>query len=131
MELDDPNVAECYDLDHLTCDRDYEPPGKIADLIRPINRRQCYHVQVIQLMNGQWFLQWTELHPEMPPPEEYLGEAYYGMNESANAARRAYLRLGDDLPPKRFELSLTRQQAFALVAACSLEGFEEELAALL
>ena len=129
--LDDPNIAESYDLDHLTQDRDYQPPGKIADLISSINRAQCWHAQAVQLANGHWFLRWVELHPEMPPVEEYLGDAYCGMNETATAARNAILQLADDLPPKQFELPMTSRQAFALVAACALEGFDDELAALI
>ena len=59
---------------------------------------------------------------------EYLGERYW----TDRQALLEYRRLENVLPPKRLELPLTRQQAFALVAACWLpEEFTAEVESLL
>jgi hypothetical protein len=127
MKCKDPTVAEEFELDVLN-ESDVELPGKLADLIRQIDRRQSRRVRVVQLTGDGWLLRWEERHPEMLSAREYLGERYW----TDRQARLEYRRLENVLPPKRFELPLTRQQAFALVAACWLpEEFAAEVESVL
>jgi hypothetical protein len=127
MKCDNPTIAQEFELDVLN-ESDTELPGKIADLVRQIDRRQCRRVRVVHLTGDEWLLRWEERHPEMLPAREYLGERYW----TDRQARLEYWQLEKVLPPKRFELPLTRQQAFALVAACWLpEEFAAEVDSLL
>jgi hypothetical protein len=122
---DDPTVADSFDLDAIT-ESDYEPPAKLANLVRQINRPGCQWVQIVKSKNGDFSLRWKETHPEMIPPDEYWkGE------EWTEEKRQEYQNLVRIMPPKNFELPLTRQEAFALVAACWLpEEFTAEIEAL-
>jgi hypothetical protein len=127
MKCDCRTVVEEFELDVLN-ESDVQLPGKIADLIRQIDRRQCWRVRVVQLADGEWVLRWKERHPEMLSASEYLGERYW----TDPRARLEYGQLEKLLPPKDFELPLTRQQAFALLAACWLpEEFASEVTSLL
>jgi hypothetical protein len=127
MKCDDPTVAEEFELDVLN-ESDCELPGKLADLIEQIDRRQCRRVRVVRLTGGDWLLRWEERHPEMLSAREHLGERYW----TDRQALLEYRRLENVLPPKRLELPLTRQQAFALVAACWLpQEFTAEVESLL
>jgi hypothetical protein len=59
---------------------------------------------------------------------EYLGERYW----TDQQAGLEYQQLETVLPPKQFELPLTRQQAFAVMAACWLPAaFAPEVDSLL
>jgi hypothetical protein len=127
MKCDDPTVAEEFELDVLN-ESDCELPGKLADLIQQIDRRQCRRVRVVQLTGDEWLLRWQERHPEMLSAREYLGERYW----TDEQARLQYRQLETVMPPKSYERSVTRQQAFALVAACWLpEEFAAEFESLL
>jgi hypothetical protein len=114
-KCDRPTVAEEFELDVLN-ESDVQLPGKIADITRQIDRRQCWRVRVVRLTSGEWLLRWRERHPEMLSAAEYLGERYW----TDPKARLEYQQLERVLPSKNFELPLTRQEAFALVAACWL-----------
>lgn len=136
-------IIDTFNLDALN-EKDFElPPGRAADLSRPINRQQCSKAEVVHLEGGTWFLRWKERHPEMVSRLEYV------MGKDDAEAERLYFertRLDYDapdiaereaeygelqrvLPYKDYELPLTRQEAFILVAACWLpEEFWPELA---
>jgi len=127
MKCDDATIAEEFELDVLN-ESDCELPGKIADLIRQIDRRQCRRVRVVHLTGEEWLLRWEERNPEMLSAREYLGKRYW----TDRQARLEYRQLETVLPPKKFELPLTRQQAFAIMAACWLpEEFAPEVESLL
>jgi hypothetical protein len=127
MKCIDPTVVEEFELDVLN-ESDCELPGKIADLIRQIDRRQCRRVRVVQLIGDEWVLRWEERHPEMLSAREYLGERYW----TDQQAWLEYRQLETVLPPKQLERPLTRQQAFAIMAACWLpEAFAPEVESLL
>jgi len=127
MKCGDSTIAEEFELDVLN-ESDCELPGKIADLIGQIDRRQCRRVRVVQLTGKEWLLRWEERHPEMLSAREYLGKRYW----TDRQARLEYRQLETVLPPKKFELPLTRQQAFAIMAACWLpEEFAPEVESLL
>jgi hypothetical protein len=132
MKCDDPTIADSFDLDALVDNICYEPPRKIAALIRQIDRRQCYQVRVVQLKDGDFFLRWKERHPEMISAEEYWrdkGETLLTLEPEKLAE---YQQLAEVLPAKHFELPLSRRQAFALIAACYLpDEFEQEVESLI
>lgn len=152
-------VIDTLDLDALNWDDDFElPPGKAADLTRPINRRQCCQARVVQVKGGTWFLRWKERHPEMLPRFEYVtGEegdeardSYYDKKirdafeapdeaeawkngalpvDWADAEKEAeYEQLKRLLPFKDCELPLTREEAFILVVAVWMPVFLPEIA---
>jgi hypothetical protein len=158
VRMNNTNVINEFNLDALNWDDDFElPPGKAADLTRPINRRQCCQAEVVQVKGGTWFLRWKERHPEMLPRFEYVtGEdsdeakdRYYGNKirdafggpdpadvwkngalpvEWADAEREAeYKQLLRIMPFKDCELQLTRKEAFILVVACWMPAFSPEL----
>ena len=126
--FDDPRIADSFDLDVIV-ESDYEPPPKIAALMRQIDRSLCRKVRVVQLKSGDFFLRWQETHPEMLSVDEYLEQTQTDWRDPEKLAE--YKQVEEVLPPKEFELPLPRQQAFALVAACYLpEEFAEEVDAL-
>jgi hypothetical protein len=132
MKCDDPTIADSFDLDVIQ-ESDYEPPGKIAGLIRQIDRSQCYQVQVVQLKDGDFFLRWKERHPEMVSVEEYWRDKGQTLIRAEGGKQLAdYRQLEEVLPAKHFELPLSRRQAFALMAACYLpDEFEPEVESLI
>ena len=53
---------------------DCELPGKLADLIQQIDRRQCRRVRVVQFTGGDlWLLRWEE-----KASRNALGERVFG-----------------------------------------------------
>ena len=130
MNFDDPTVAQEFALD-VIIESGFEPPGKIRTLLPKINWRQCCSVRIALLNDGAFFLRWKQLHPEMVSPEEFWddkGETIWLRTEEQDE----YKELLEHLPSRSFELSLTRRQAFAVIAACWLpEEFAEEIGALI
>ena len=130
-ECDDPTIADCFELDALNDDGDgnFEPPGEIAALVHQINRRQCRQARIVQLQDGQFFLRWQERHPEMVSFDELYGRKLW---EKQHDELAEYRKLEDAMPPRNFELPMSRQEAFALIAACWLPNeFQNDVAALL
>ncbi len=128
MNFVDPTIVDSFDLDVME-ESDYALPPKIAALVRQIDRSQCSKVRVVQLEEGDFSLRWQELHPEMVSTEEYLGPTQTVWRDDEKLEE--YNQTKEVLPPKEFELPLSRQQAFALIAACWMpEEFAEEVEAL-
>ena len=72
-------------------------------------------------------MRWEERHPELPSAREHLGEAYW----YDRGKRLAYQKLYDLMPSKRHKIPLSRQEAFALVAAVYVpDEFQPETDAL-
>jgi hypothetical protein len=125
---DDPTVADSFDLDAIT-ESDYDPPGKVAKLVRRIDRMRCQSVQILKFKNGDFCLRWEERHPEMIPPDEYWQEDEWFQDQEKQTEYEDLIRI---MPPKNFELPLVRREAFALIAACWMpEEFTPEIEALI
>lgn len=112
-------------------------PPKLMELTKSVNRKRCEDVQILHDEEG-WFLVWNERHPELPTQIEYItgevGErdawkAWGNVGpEGLEAKRSEYNRLrAEVLLAKEHELTLTREQAFALIIACKCQADGEEL----
>jgi hypothetical protein len=140
----DDNGDDCekrFDLDGF---EETALPPKLMALTKSVNRQSCENVEVVIGRNG-CFLCWDERHPEMTTEIEYVTgqigrealEAWWNASMGEQAARKEkrleYQRLHEVLPSKGFQLRLTREQAFALLAACYSMGneFAAEIEALL
>jgi hypothetical protein len=129
-ECDDRTIVNEYDLDALSDDDDFELPGEIAALISQINRRKCRRVRIVQLQDDQFLLRWQERHPEMVSFHELYGEKRKWKQYKEKLPE--YQKLEDAMPPRNFELPMSRQEAFALIAACWLPNeFQSDVSALL
>jgi hypothetical protein len=135
---DDSDVEDIYPLDAVSdgC----VPPGEAGELIRQnINQHQCEKVRVVKLaITGEFFLRWDERHPELVSPRESFLASLRAMETEAYKAgdyaeyerycreeterKLECRRFKDILPPRKCELPLTREQAFALVVAVTAES---------
>ena len=102
----DEDESKRFDLDAVSDDLDWQPPPAIADLIEQIDRARCRWVRVAEI-GENWLLRWQEIHPEM-----LHGQEMFSNNDEAG--RKEYEDLQRLMPPKSFEVPITRHQAFAL-----------------
>jgi hypothetical protein len=103
----------------------------LKEVIKDVNRALCENVQVIKFADGRFCLVWEELHPEMVSENEYmaavLGPDWWHRYEPEREAdvrkeRRVAMEL---LQSTECKLSLTRHEAFALLANCFLGASSE------
>ena len=128
MNYDDPTIEAEFALDAISDDLEFEPPAEVSKLIRHVDRQRCQWVQVVQRTNGEFSLVWEERHPEMIPAREYWHDENGWLDSKK---QREYQCLEKLLPARAFEVTLTRRQAFALIAACWLpDEFTPEIEAL-
>jgi hypothetical protein len=116
----DEDESKRFDIDSVSDDLDWQPPPAIADLIEQIDRPRCRWVRVLEIEEN-WFLRWQEIHPEM-----LHGQEMFSIRDEAG--RKEYDKLQRLMPPKSFEVPITRHQAFALICCCWLpDEFIEDI----
>jgi hypothetical protein len=135
------NRPECFGLEAF---EETALPPKLMKLTKSVNRKRCEDVQILHDEEG-WFLVWNERHPELPTQIEYITgevgerdawkawgnvgpEGLEAKERTEIKKRSEYNRLrAEVLLAKEHELTLTREQAFALIIACKCRADGEEL----